>query len=202
MLPTNIDCRGHRRTGKMTLMTALDARITEVPESDWELWRDLRLAALSDAPGAFGATLAGARAQTEDDWRAWWRAEPSTPRFLATLAGVPLGMCALVLPADHDYQPLVISMWVVPSARGGGLARALLDACVRWSSDHGYGRLRLGVAQDNESAARLYVRFGFNFTGEAEPLLSNPRTLLKWMELPLNGKVAQAAPAAGAVEAQ
>lgn len=181
-------------------MTAPEARIAQVPESDWELWRDLRLAALRDAPGAFGATLAGALEQTEDNWRAWWHAEPSTPRFLATITDVPRGMCALALPADHDYQPLVISMWVAPSARGGGLARALLDACVHWSTEHGYRRLRLGVAEDNEAAARLYVRFGFSFTGETEPLLSNPGKLLNWMELPLGGKAAQAAPSAGAVK--
>ncbi|MBR7839722.1 GNAT family N-acetyltransferase [Actinospica durhamensis] len=166
-------------------MSDLDISIVELPESDWEVWRDLRLEALRDAPNAFGETLAHAQERTEDNWRAWWRDESRLPRFVADLNGVPLGMCSIVLPEDHDFQPLVIAMWTSPRARGRGLGRALLDACVRWCTTNGHTRLRLGVVEDNLGASRLYAGYGFQYTGDDEPLLSDPSKLIKWMELPI-----------------
>ncbi len=166
-------------------MNDLDISVVEVPESDWELWRDLRLDALRDAPGAFGETLAQAEARTETDWRARWQDEKPMPRFIADIDGVPSGMCSLALVQDHDYQPLLISMWTSPRVRGRGLGRALLDACVRWCAQNGHTRLHLGVVDDNDVAGRLYLRYGFQFTGHAVPLESDPSKLVKWMDLPI-----------------
>lgn len=167
-------------------MTDLDISILELPESDWELWRDLRLDALRDAPQAFGETLAAARERNEDSWRRAWHADPPQPRYIAEIDGTPRGMCSVVLPADHDFQPLIISMWVSPAARGRRLGRALLDACVAWCTRNGYQQLRLGVVEDNEAAARLYTRYGFRYDGTGEPLKSDPSKQIKWMELPIN----------------
>ncbi|WP_169739869.1 GNAT family N-acetyltransferase [Actinospica robiniae] len=166
-------------------MTDLDISVFEPPESDWEVWRDLRLAALRDAPGAFGETLTAALQRDEDNWRGAWRAEPPQPRFIAAIAGKPQGMCSIVLPADHDFQPLIIAMWISPVARGRGLGPALLDACVAWCRRNSFARLRLGVVEDNEAAARLYARYGFRYDGTGEPLLSDPSKLVMWMELPI-----------------
>ena len=166
-------------------MTDLDISVFELPEADWELWRDLRLDALRDAPGAFGETLTAALQRDEDNWRNAWRTEPPQPRFIAAIDGTPGGMCSIVLPADHDVQPLIIAMWISPAARGRGLGPALLDACVGWCVRNSFPRLRLGVVEDNEAAMRLYTRYGFRYVGSGEPLLSDPSKLVKWMELPI-----------------
>lgn len=170
-------------------MTDLDISIFELPESDWEQWRTLRLEALRDAPGAFGETLAAALERDEDSWHRAWRAEPPLPRFIAAIDGTPQGMCSIVLPEDHDFQPLIISMWIAPAARGRGLGQVLLDACVGWCARNGYRRLRLGVVEDNEPATRLYTRYGFRFDGSGEPLLSEPSKQVRWMELPIEPNI-------------
>jgi ribosomal protein S18 acetylase RimI-like enzyme len=158
--------------------------VREAPESDWALWRELRLAALEDSPAAFGATLAQGRQMTEQEWRSWWT-EGVGPRYLATVDGVPAGMCSLCFPEDHGHEPLVISMWTVPTVRGRGVGRALLNACVEYCVSHGHPRLLLGVAEDNTPARRLYESFGFTLTGGSEPLHSDPSKLVLWMEKPL-----------------
>jgi hypothetical protein len=47
--------------------------VTRVGEEGWRAWREIRLAALADAPDAFADTLAGAAALPERDWRAMTR---------------------------------------------------------------------------------------------------------------------------------
>lgn len=156
--------------------------VHEVPEQDWALWRDLRIDALTEAPYAFGESLESAKARDEEGWRSWWGDDPTTgPRYLATADGVPLGMCSIVFPPDLDSQPLIISMWTTPAARGRGVGRALIEACIAYCERTGRPRLLLGVVEDNLPARRLYDRSGFTLTGGSEPLASDPSKTLLWM---------------------
>lgn len=165
---------------------ACSVRVYEAPEQDWRLWRELRLAALEDAPYAFGDTLAAAQARSEEDWRSWWREpDPGGPRFIALVDGEPAAMCSICFPDFHDNEPLLISMWSSPKARGRGAARAMLDACIDYCVRVGRPRLLLGVVDDNLPARRLYESYGFIYSGGSEPLFSDPSKLVLWMHKPL-----------------
>jgi GNAT superfamily N-acetyltransferase len=157
--------------------------VHEVPEQDWALWRDLRIDALTEAPYAFGESLEAAKARDEAGWRAWWNPDDPTtgPRYLATSDGVALGMCSIVFPPDLGSEPLIISMWTTPAARGRGVGRALVEACIDYCARTGRARLLLGVVEDNLPARRLYDRLGFTLTGDCEPLASDPSSTLLWM---------------------
>lgn len=161
--------------------------VSDVPESDWEIWRDLRLEALADAPYAFGETLARAQSKTEEDWRAWWRDEDGPgPRYFGLVDGAPAGMCGICFPEDMGREPLIIGMWTSPRARGRGVGRAMLDACVKYCETAGHRRLLLGVVDDNLPARRLYETHGFVETGESEPLHWDPSKLVIMMAKELN----------------
>ncbi|MFI5647805.1 GNAT family N-acetyltransferase [Kitasatospora sp. NPDC051705] len=141
---------------------------------DWPLWRELRLAALTEAPYAFGSVLADW--QGDGDREARWRSRLEIPGALdlvAVLDGTPVAMASGV-PADGDAAAAeLISMWVGPAARGRGVAGELIDGIARWAAEQGRTTLKLAVMPDNDAAIALYRRHGFADTDEPGDLLDD-----------------------------
>jgi ribosomal protein S18 acetylase RimI-like enzyme len=143
---------------------------------DWPAWRELRLAALAEAPYAFGSRLADW--QGEGDRGERWRARldiPGSHNLLAVIEGRPVGMASGV-PTDDRGVVQLISMWVHPLARGRGVGDQLVGAVERWARHVRADVLRLAVAKGNEAAAALYRRNGFHPTGvPGDPMLDGMR---------------------------
>ncbi|MEU7576709.1 GNAT family N-acetyltransferase [Streptomyces sp. NPDC041068] len=140
---------------------------------DWPLWRELRLAALAEAPHAFGSTLADWQGSGDREER--WRARLSIPGardLVALLDGRPVGMVSGV-PGEGADSVELISMWVSPAARGQGVGDYLIQAVERWGAERGAKTVRLSVMPDNSNAVALYERNGFTDTGEPGDLLSD-----------------------------
>jgi ribosomal protein S18 acetylase RimI-like enzyme len=138
---------------------------------DWPVWRALRLAALAEAPYAFGSTLA--QWQGEGDREERWRdrlAIPGSHNVVAAGADGPVGMAGGV-PGEQPDAAELISMWVRPAARGRGVGDLLVAEITRWAVQRGAAVLRLSVMPDNRAAAALYERHGFEDTGEPGDLL-------------------------------
>jgi ribosomal protein S18 acetylase RimI-like enzyme len=135
---------------------------------DWRIWRELRHAALAEAPYAFGSRLADW--QGEGDREERWRERLSIPgshNLVVLLDGQPVGMASGV-PDDQDGVAELISMWVSPAARGRGAGDRLMSAVERWARQSGAHTLKLAVSEGNENAIALYQRSGFAATGEWE----------------------------------
>jgi GNAT superfamily N-acetyltransferase len=144
--------------------------LRELVEDDWELLRDVRLAALSDAPHAFGSTYAREVAFSEEQWRGRILGRGVT--FFGFLAEVPEPAGVSGVYTAEGVADLV-SMWVRPSARGRGVGEALIEAATEWAKARGYDTLYLWVTESNSPARRLYERCGFAPTGERQPLPSD-----------------------------
>ncbi|MEU1736630.1 GNAT family N-acetyltransferase [Streptosporangium sp. NPDC020145] len=154
---------------------------------DWPLWRELRLAALAEAPAAFGARLADWQGDgdREDRWRG--RLEiPGSHNVVAVLDGVLAGMASGVPAGGADTVEL-ISMWVGPQARGRGVAGHLIQEIERWAALRSTATLRLCVMPDNDAAIALYRGHGFKDTGELGDLLDDGRSREIVMAKPLGG---------------
>ncbi|AEO60368.1 hypothetical protein MYCTH_2309545 [Thermothelomyces thermophilus ATCC 42464] len=134
---------------------------------DWQLWRELRLQALAEAPHAFGATLAYWQGDGDREQR--WRARlaiPSSRNLIAFLGGKPVGMVSGV-PAINDTDAVeLISLWVKPEARGRGVGGRLVDDVEQWAAGLNLKTMQLSVMPSNEAAIRLYRRHGLRDTGE------------------------------------
>ena len=134
---------------------------------DWATWRGLRLAALEEAPYAFGSTLSDWQGAGDSERR--WRDRltiPGSHNVAAVLDGVPVGMASGVRTGSPDLVEL-ISMWVAPAARGKGVADRLIEEIESWAMlECRAGKLRLAVMPGNGKAIALYRRHGFADTGE------------------------------------
>ena len=147
---------------------------------DWPALKSTRLAALLDAPTAFGASHASAAAFSDDDWLQ--RAIPTPQRtfFLAFDAEQAIGLAAQVAAGDGECH--LIAMWVRSDYRGRDVAAALVDAVKQRAMDNGHARLVLDVAPENTRAAAFYEKQGFVFLPEWEALDSHPHIQVQKME--------------------
>ena len=132
---------------------------------DWRIWRSLRLAALANAPAAFGSTLAEwtGPGDTEPRWRA--RLATVALNVVLTLDDQPAGMVSATAPGRDDGVEL-ISLWIAPFARGRGVGDAAIDCVVAWArAEYGDASVVLSVKTDNKPALHLYRRYGFTDAG-------------------------------------
>jgi len=151
---------------------------------DWSLYRDLRLAALADAPDAFGSTLVRETAFPDELWRERLeRAEADTSHpLVGVLDGVPCALAWARVGRDPGRVVELFQMWVAPSARGHGVGRHLVQACIGWAESHGHGTVALRCTLGNAGAMHLYARCGFVVTGDVEPLREGSDTVTVRME--------------------
>jgi ribosomal protein S18 acetylase RimI-like enzyme len=158
--------------------------VREITGDDWEQMRDVRLAALAEAPHAFGSSHAREVAFTEQQWRG--RINERSVMFFARVdsadsvpaAPAPAGLAGVYV---EDGSANLVSMWVHPAARGLGVGKALVEAAAAWAKARDFGTLFLWVTESNTSARRLYDRCGFTPTGERQPLPSDPDLTEIWM---------------------
>ena len=77
----------------------------------------------------------------------------------AQVDGAIAGMAVLTAPEQGRCE--VKRLWTEPWARGSGVGRALLDACVEQARDRGDHAVELTVWRWRDAAIRLYERAGF-----------------------------------------
>ena len=146
--------------------------VREVTLDDWETLRDVRLAALREAPSAFGSTYGREVAFTQEQWRDRILSDRSVTFFAyRPESPVPAGLAGVYVA---DGVADVVSMWVRPSARGRAVGDALIEATADWAKARDHATLLLWVTESNAPARRLYERCGFALTGERQPLPSDP----------------------------
>jgi GNAT superfamily N-acetyltransferase len=148
------------------------ARIREAGADDWQAMRDVRLAALRDAPQAFASTYEREAAFTEADWQRRIDGGGSFLAYEPELGRAPAGIAGGFETGPGTIE--LVSMWVRPQARGSGIGQALVEAVVGWARDRGASRVHLWVTESNGHARLLYERCGFRPTAERQPLPSDP----------------------------
>ncbi len=154
-------------------MTTPPIELRTFTPDDWRAYRDLRLAALADAPHAFGSTLERERASDEPVWRA--RLTSGNLVIHALVDDIPAGLAGGLRAGVYDDNPTseaahLVSMWTHPAMRGRGVGAALVTRVIEWVRAEHFPELRLWVVEGNAPAMRLYARMGFVDTGARAPV--------------------------------
>jgi ribosomal protein S18 acetylase RimI-like enzyme len=140
---------------------------------EWRALRDLRLAALQDAPGEFLARYDVELTYREDHYRL----ELSRDDWIACRTPEGTGLAILRIDEVPDAEGPGIGrrhlghMWVRPEYRGTGMGREMVNAALRHlAGDPRCEFAYLYVFTANERARKLYDGLGFEPVGEPEPL--------------------------------
>uniref|UniRef100_A0A942SWW2 GNAT family N-acetyltransferase n=1 Tax=Neobacillus citreus TaxID=2833578 RepID=A0A942SWW2_9BACI len=139
--------------------------IRALTADDWAVWRPVRLAALADAPEAFGSRLADWRDAPEHRWRTRLSL-PGALDLLALDGDRAVGMASGVPVPDVPGRTELLSVWVEPAARGRGVVTALIDTIATRAAERAATELVLSVVPGNARARRAYERNGFVVTDE------------------------------------
>lgn len=173
--------------------------IRRIQPHEAEIWRATRIAALSDAPDAFGPTAEETLQRSLAHWTDRIADAASSDR-LAVFAAVRgqqwLGLAGAgtTWAAEHDRDGTVHlgSVWLAPKIRGGGLLPRLLDAAYDWAVGTGAERIALDVTETNKRAIGIYERYGYRLTGRRQPL--RPGSDLDELEMVLEFHTPKEAP--------
>jgi GNAT superfamily N-acetyltransferase len=165
-------------------------RIRRLQAQEWPAYRALRLRSLAEAAHAFGSSLATEEAWRHELWMARLQAASESGRDCPLVAetdtdGSLHGLVWAKCDAEQAGLVNLFQMWVAPEARGQGVAAALLRDAIAWARSIGAQRVRLGVVDGNDAAARLYARAGFRDVGVPEPLRPGSAALEQTMQLDL-----------------
>lgn len=145
------------------------ARLVDGPEfsttflapAGWEHLRDMRLAALLDAPEAFVTTFDAEVLRTSDEWRGILE---RSPWVVAHEQRVIVGIACLAAPDEEGPRKRFIeSVWVTPGQRRRGLVRLMLEKLEERAGHEGAESLQLWVLDTNGSAADAYLKLGFEW---------------------------------------
>ena len=138
-------------------------------------YKALRLQALHSDPDAFGETLEQAQTLTDEEWSERLAKALSTGAVIFVAQDDEqindevdkenkasfVGMCAVGEDQTEPGYGFIRGMFVVPSARKGGVGTSLMQAAEAWAYQRGLHGINARVAAPNESAIRFYRKLGY-----------------------------------------
>lgn len=158
-------------TGKHKMTSEYGVR--RIGQNEGEIYREIRLASLTDSPEAFETTLESALERSLESWIEQANSTASGAQrntMLGFYEDVPVGIAALYQDPDMADVAHLIQVWVYPDHRGTELATHLVSHLFLWAKDCGYRQISTEVNIENTRAIRFYQKLGFQSTGEIRTL--------------------------------
>ena len=140
--------------------------------NDVDRLRALRLAALKDAPAAFGAKYEDESKKLESEWidrfnNAHW--------CFAVADGVDVGLLAVDrAEKDRNSDCWLSSWWLSEGFRGSGIPKLMLNWVEQLCIENNWEKIGLGVWPENLRARAAYKKLGFIEADKPLPSRSIP----------------------------
>jgi len=140
--------------------------------NDVDRLRALRLAALHDAPSAFGAKYDD---EIKKPVLGWQERLKNTTWCFVVADGVDIGLLA-VDRADKDRNSdcWLSSWWISEEFRGGGIPKLMLNWVEGLCAESNWKKVGLGVWPENLRAIAAYKKLGFTQADKPLPSRSIP----------------------------
>ena len=138
--------------------------IRQIRPDEWQLLKRVRLAALTDSPGAFSEALEQAQHFPESTWQERAQSGAEGRDSFCTVAiheGKPVGIAVGLPDTEVPGRAYLVSMWVAPPHRGSHVAPSLLARVEAWATARGARVLFAGVQPANARALAFYRKMGF-----------------------------------------
>lgn len=152
-----------------------DVTVRPLEEEDWQEFRTIRLAALTDSPDAFVASLEEEQGYDEALWRERMRRSTRLVAVRDNDDGSEqrqhLGVVSLGQGKDEEGQVAeIFGLWVSPEARGTGVATKLVEAGAQRARKDGRTHVAYWVGTDNGRAVAFASGIGFRPTDFRRPM--------------------------------
>ena len=147
-----------------------------------DLYRQMRLASLQDAPYAFTTTYDSALQRSSEFWRE--RADSTAQgtdgaTFIAFSNDVPIGMATLLRIKGQADVGEMMQVWIASEYRGTTAIWDLMDTIFQWARENNFRRILAGVTKGNDRALKFYIKYGFSILDESSANDSNGVYLMK-----------------------
>ena len=152
-------------------------QICRTTANDGALLRQLRIAALTDAPYAFGARFEDELAKplaSFDIIASRHACSETSTSFFAFIANVPIGMIGAFQEQYPPFRSFICSLWLEPAHRGTSAATKLVQTACSWLRRSSEQDVFAWVSDCNHRAQAFYRKLDFIPTTEHQPLPSNP----------------------------
>jgi ribosomal protein S18 acetylase RimI-like enzyme len=137
--------------------------IRRIKIGESNLYKEIRLRALLDAPYAFSTTYESALKRSTESWekQANDAAQGSDRALFFVINEKPVGLSALYRSSNNQQLGEIKQVWISPEYRGKGIADNLLLELINWGKANDYKLIEANVIKGNERAIRFYEKNGF-----------------------------------------
>ena len=153
----------------------MQIKIEKASATEAERLKSLRLAALKDAPYAYGAVY---EVDKDKPISFWQQTLVNSNWFFTSIDGVDIGLIGVEKAAeDRGSDCWIFGWWIEQSFRGQGVAALMLNAIDKFCIENKWLKQGLGVWPENKRAIAAYLKLGFIAGGEPIPSRSKPGQL-------------------------
>lgn len=145
----------------------VDIKVRLLDDDEWQLYREVRLAALQDAPEAFVAGFEDEASRGE----AYWRERMiRAHRIVAESEEGPVGVVCLGLHNEDPETGEVFGLWTAPLVRGARVAWGLVSTAAQKAAEDERRLLYFWAGSDNAAAVGFASSYGFRPSAERRPV--------------------------------
>jgi RimJ/RimL family protein N-acetyltransferase len=147
-----------------------------IQSGEADLFKQIRLTSLQNAPYAFSSTYDSALQRTAESWRE--QAESTAlgidrATFITFSNDEPVGIAALYRLDNQADVGEMLQVWVAPEYRGTSVAWDLMNAIFTWANKYNFRTVLAKVANENSRAVKFYIKYGFSIASTDEYLQQN-----------------------------